>query len=470
MRNIVTTTLTLLSTIVAAAAQQETTIKYISLDSFTNCPNPTRIFNQSPQSADSLRGVEKFKHEIRLYPEIKHQTMQGIGGCFNEIGGEALLSLDKDQQLSVMESLFGSNYSNFSICRASIGSSDFGIDAYSFSEVAEDYSMKHFSLEREMRYMLPYIKFAKSINADFKLFGSPWSPPAWMKESGYMDRGNEFRETNRLKDNPQIYEAYALYFLKYVEGYRKEGVTVDRILIQNEQDFNTKYPSCRLPAEQMAKFVSGYMRPLFDKKRCKTEIWAGTFRTRGEREALRIASNEEYRKDFDGIGIQYMYPQYISELQVAAKSMPIMHTESVCFNGKNDLSQARSRFGEVAGYINGGCDNFSYWNMILNESSESGWGWRQNSLITIDRTTKVVTYNPDYAPMMLLSQAIRPGDIRIASYSHNKIITLDAGDKYRLILQNDTEKSESARCYIGEREYRFNIPAQSLCVVEIVKE
>ncbi|MFI3264882.1 MAG: hypothetical protein SNG38_06975 [Rikenellaceae bacterium] len=453
--------LPLLAICAVSTATPPVTVSYISLDEATISSNPIKIYPESQWASASA------KSSMRLYPEIEFQKLAGLGGCFNEIGGEALASLDQAAQAEVIEALFGADKSAFQFCRASIGSSDFGIDAYSFSEVAGDYAMEHFSLDREKQYMLPYIQKAVKVNPDLKLFGSPWSPPAWMKYSGYIDQGSDFRDKNFLIDDPKIYEAYALYFQKYVEGYQEAGVTVNRILIQNEQDIHTKYPSCRMPVEQMAEFVAEYMRPRFEKNNIATEIWAGTFRTAGEHEGLRMAANSEYRKHFDGIGIQYTGAQHISEITALAPEMTIMHTESACHNGDNSWVQAKKRFAEVASYINYGSENFAYWNMILNETGNSGWGWRQNALITIDRQNKKVTYNPDYSVMTLMSRAIRSGDVRIAAYSRIPVITVSTADGYSIIMQNDSDKATAINCVIGDESVDFTIPARSLCAVKI---
>lgn len=446
-----------------SSQQESISVFYVPLESGEISSNPVLEYEQ-PESL-----TPTYNANIKLYPDIKFQQIGGIGGCFNEIGGEALASLSDDQQQLLLNALFDVNSgSAFSFCRAAIGSSDFGIDAYSFSEVSDDYDMKHFSLDRDKRYMLPYMQKAFAINPDIRLFGSPWSPPAWMKHSKYMDRGSEFPDKNFLIDDPKIYDAYAKYMLKYVEEYAKEGVNVERIVIQNEQDFHTKYPSCRMPVEQMSKFVSGYLKPLFDKKGVDTEIWAGTFRTAGEVEGVKFASDTALQYGFEGMAVQYTRPAYLTDIKLLAPNMNIMHSESNCFNGLNNDTQSRSRFEEVASYINGGCENFCYWNMILNETGESGWNWRQNALVTINRETKEVIYNPDYAVMSLMSRYIKPNSVRIASFCQKPIISIELDGQYYLILQNDNDKPVCYNCSIDNGvSYYFEIPAQSLCAVVI---
>lgn len=415
---------------------------------------------------------KKRSHKIKLYPTIEFQTLEGFGGAFNEIGGEALMVLPEALQDEVMTNLFDSKKgAGFSFSRTAVGASDFGIDAYSYAEVADDYKMVHFSIEREEPTVIPYIQKAYAKNPDLKLFASPWSPPAWMKYSGLMDRGKEFPEKNRLKDDPKIHEAYALYFSKYIQAYAEKGITVDRLIIQNENDANTAYPSCDMSASEMSKFAKNYLRPQFKKDKIHSEIWAGTFRTTGRIDAIELAADPETKSIFDGLGIQYTYPQYIEQMNTLYQESSIMHTEGKCYNGKNTWDQASKRLSEVATYINRGVPNFCYWNMILNETTESGWDWKQNSLINIDRQTKQVTYNPDYAVMAFMSKYLVPGAKRIANYSKEDVISVKHNGKIYLLVQNNSEESEPYEFQIKEGKSQIvEVPNKSLAVIIINNE
>ncbi|MNE30581.1 Glucuronoxylanase XynC precursor [compost metagenome] len=64
-----------------------------------------------------------------------------------------------------------------------------------------------------------------AINPSIKILGSPWSPPTWMKTNNSTIGGS-------LK--PEYYDAYAKYFVKYIQSMKAEGITVDAITIQNE--------------------------------------------------------------------------------------------------------------------------------------------------------------------------------------------------------------------------------------------
>ncbi|MFA6831383.1 MAG: hypothetical protein WCR36_03830 [Bacteroidaceae bacterium] len=457
MKSIALSLLSILFISTTASAQSK--VYYVQLQKdkeISACP-----IQEYQQNNDNKEG-----EKLIIYPNIEFQEITGIGGAFNEIGGLALMSLPKENRNEVMSSLFDKDGAQFSFCRTAVGSSDFGTDAYSYSEVADDYGMKHFSIDREQKSVIPYIKMALKYNPKMTLFASPWSPPAWMKYSGLMDQGKENRAKNQLKDESRIYEAYALYFTKYIQAYAKEGITVDKLLIQNETDVNSKYPSCEMHPNQMYQLVADYLRPDFIKNKIKTEIWAGTFRTYGTLDAIEFAGNPKYRNAVDGIGIQYSNSKYINDLNFLAKGKPTMHTEGNCYDGQNSIEQAFNRLGEVASYVNYGIPNYCYWNMILDETGNSGWGWKQNSLINIDREKNTVTYNPDYAVIALLSKYMQPGVKRIASHAQETLISVRSGDKVYLFVQNKSNEDKNYTC-VENRETVANatVPANSVAVI-----
>ena len=401
--------------------------------------------------------------EIKLN-EIINSNLSGIGGAFNEQGGEAFMSLNKKDQKKLAKNLFNDKKGiGFSLCRTAVGSSDFGLGAYSYSETPDDYDMKYFSVARDEKSVIPFINAAYSQNPYLKMFASPWSPPGWMKYSGKMDGGKKDKANNKLKADPKIYDAYALYFAKYVQEYAKNGIQINRLVIQNETDMNPSYPGCDMSPEQMAELAFEHIRPAFKKAGVKTELWAGTFR--GFRKDAEKFLTLKGGETIDGIGLQYCGRGQIKSLNSDYPDMNFMHTEGRCENGKNSMEQARKRFGEVSMWLNGGCGNFCYWNIALNEESKSAWGWKQNSLIKIDRQAKTVTYNPDYAPIALLSKFIRPGDKSIKTVAPDKVDALAVCNDKQLIvfLQNDADTIATQQLKIADKFYDVELPATSLC-------
>ncbi len=424
--------------------------------------NPVKEFAQ-----DSVAG--KQKESITIFPQINYQTITGIGGCFNENGGEALLSLPKEKQQEIMRNLFDEKTGcGFNFCRTAIGASDFGLDAYSYSDVAGDYNMTKFTIDRDKKYVLPYIKSALAINPNMKLFASPWSPPAWMKVSGKMVG---IRPDNTLKDSVKIYSAYALYLAKYINAYAKEGVVISRLNPQNETDMNSTYPSCVMNTKEMSNLVMNYLIPEFKRSAVKTEIWAGTYRTYGKLEALELFADAKFRNSVSGVGLQYTKPIHLNDFRALYPKVKMMHTEGKCYNGENSIKQAQARWTEVSDYLNGGVENYAYWNMILNETGKSGWNWKQNGLINIDRSKGTVTYNPDYAVMYLVSKFIRPGAVRVAHFTTGEptsLVVKNSKGNYTLVLQNDAETDKLVSVQLGDgKPVLVKLPALALSAVVV---
>jgi glucosylceramidase len=410
---------------------------------------------------------------------IVQESLAGIGGAFNEQGGEAYMRLSESKRKELAEALFNPETgAGLTLCRTAIGSSDFGLGAYSYSETPDDYSMKYFSVERDTKSVIPFILAAKAENPEFKLFASPWSPPGWMKKNGRMDTrdaGPKRQKTpndknNVLKSDPKIYDAYALYFSKYVQGYAEHGVTVDRIIIQNETDMNPSYPGCDMHADQMSELVAKHVRPQFEKDGLKTEIWAGTFRgmaKEGSRNDGAEIMKLEGGKAIDGIGLQYAAPAIVKALRSDYPEMPLMHTEGKCWNGKNDGGQARGRFAEVADWLYSGVENYCYWNMVLNEGSSSAWAWRQNSLVKVDRDAGTITYNNDFAPIALLSKFIRPGDQLVqVDAAGETAIAVKNDQRLVVFLQNNESRPATRMIDVDGKSVSVELPADSLCAFE----
>lgn len=129
--------------------------------------------------------------------------------------------------------------------------------------------MENFSIERDREYLIPYIKAALKYRPDLEIWGSAWTPPTWMKTSGTFDGGS-------MKDDPRIYEAYALYLARFVEEYRNEGIDIFAVAVQNEPFIERNYPTCLWTPQQFLTFIRDYMGPLFEERNVGAEIMLGT--------------------------------------------------------------------------------------------------------------------------------------------------------------------------------------------------
>ena len=143
---------------------------------------------------------------LRLTGEVQ-QAWEGFGGCFNELGWQALAALPAAARAPLLADLFDPGQGlRFTLARLPIGASDYATSWYSCNETPGDFSMQHFSIARDRATLLPYIKLALKYQPDLTLFASPWSPPTWFKAPPVYNYGRFIWEKRYLA-------AYALYFV-----------------------------------------------------------------------------------------------------------------------------------------------------------------------------------------------------------------------------------------------------------------
>ncbi len=156
--------------------------------------------------------------------------------------------VSQEERDKVMASLFVEEGVRFSLGRTPVACSDYSFGYYSYNDVKDDYTMRNFSIDRDCFILIPYIKEALKLRPDLKMWASPWTPPAWMKvNEHYSQKSSGIEGTdighNRLdparnvlgnvtgfKMQQGYLQAYALYFSKYVQAYKKNGITISMLM------------------------------------------------------------------------------------------------------------------------------------------------------------------------------------------------------------------------------------------------
>src|SRR6202035_1259571 len=210
---------------------------------------------------------------IVVDPTLTYQTMQGFGGAITDSSATVLYRLSPAARAATMRSLFDPvTGDGLDYLRQPIGASDFVATAdYTYDDLPAgqtDYAQQHFSIAHDQAQILPLLRQAKALNPRLQIIASPWSPPAWMKTNGSLIGGP-------LIATPQIYQAYALYLLKFIEAYRANGVNVNAITVQNEPQNRTSdnYPGTDMPSAQEAAVIE-YLGPMLRAAHLPTEIFA----------------------------------------------------------------------------------------------------------------------------------------------------------------------------------------------------
>ena len=316
--------------------------------------------------------------------EAVGKPLYGFGCCISEICVQAIRSLDAEKQTEIFRELFSPEGCGFDFCRLPIGANDFAESWYSYNECEGDYEMKNFSIERDYKNIIPAIKQAMEYSPELRFFASPWSPPTWMKFPKVYNYG-------RLVETEENLKAYALYFKKYLEAYKKEGIKIEQIHAQNEFHSDQKFPSCVFSGESLANFIANYLYPEIGED---VEVWYGTvngpetdkyrlYTTRHHQFLAKAMEDEKFRKAISGASYQWAGKFGITQAYEDYPELDTINGEMECCDGQNSWQQAFYANEMMHHYFRYGSRACVYWNMALVKDSISTWGWKQNSLISV---------------------------------------------------------------------------------------
>jgi len=209
-----------------------------------------------------------FENQISIDPEKTFQTMQGFGFALTGGSAEHFKAMEPGSRQELLEELFGDgpDQLGLSYIRISIGASDLDAQPFSYNDLQEgetDESQLKFSIEKDRSHLIPILKQILQINPSLNIMASPWSPPTWMKTNGATIGGS-------LKTT--CYDAYALYFVKYIQAMEAEGIAITSVTIQNEPLHPGNNPSMYMTSKEQADFIKKSLGPLFKKHHINTKI------------------------------------------------------------------------------------------------------------------------------------------------------------------------------------------------------
>jgi glucosylceramidase len=305
------------------------------------------------------------------------EGVDGFGGCFNELGWQAMSKLSEADRQAVLNALFSDAGCAFNICRMPIGASDYALNYYSLDDWPGDMNLRHFSLDRDHKCLIPYIKAAMAVRPGLKVWGSPWSPPFWLKDNnGYAGGSLIWDEGHR--------KTYAHYLAKAAQAYQQEGLNFFAVDFQNEPVAASGYPTCLWTGDHIRDFIRDDLGPAFQREKVNAQIWLGTMNS-GDYVGyfLPTLSDEKARAAISGVGVQWAGKDAVAQVHQNYPRMSLMQTETECGAGENDWAYAEYTFSLMKRYFEAGVNSYMEWNMVLDHTGESHWGWKQNAMITV---------------------------------------------------------------------------------------
>ena len=348
-----------------------------------------------------------------------YQTMDGFGFALTGGSAQLIMRMDSAKRAELLQELFGvdGNSIGVSYVRLSVGASDMNDHVFSYDDLPEgrtDTAMAKFSLEPDKADVIPVMKQILAINPHIKVLASPWSAPLWMKTSG-VARGGVLK--------PEYFGAYADYFVRYIQGMKAEGITIDTLTVQNEPLNEKNTPSMLMLESELDVFIKDNLGPAFKKAGIQTKIVLYDHNLDHPLYPLSILRDRAVAKYIDGTGF-HLYGGTVDAMTQVHNEFPkknLYFTEQSVNDRRSgammNLSRPVSRI--MIGVSRNWSKNILLWNLAADpnagpHTNEGGCTGCFGAL-TIDGDK--VTRNIAYYTVAHASKFVRPGSVRIESNS-----------------------------------------------------
>ena len=401
-----------------------------------------------------------------------YQEMVGFGAAMTDASSHLIHQLPGATRDSLMRELFGKEPGiGLSFVRVPMGASDFSLRHYSYDDMPagqRDTALEHFSIDADRSEKLPLLRQALAINPQLKLVASPWSAPGWMKSTGNLVGG-----TLRI----DAMDAFARYFVKFLDAYAADGVPVFAVTLQNEPAFEPgDYPGMRLDAPLRAEAIGRHVGPLFARMGVHAKILDWDHNWDKPEQPLAVLADSVARTYVSGVA-WHCYAGDLGAQETVRAAHPdkdVYFTE--CSGGTwapNFADNLKWTVGTlVIGSVRGWARGVALWNLALDEQGGPHLGGCGNcrGVITINATSGQVTRNEEYYALAHASRFVRPGARRVASSANTGGIqsvafrNVDDGSKVLIVL-NTTSTRVAFAIHASGRALRYALPAGAVATI-----
>jgi glucosylceramidase len=379
---------------------------------------------------DEVR-FEAFGQPLETQPCIfidsskRYQTFLGIGAAFTDASAETFAKLPQTKQEEFLKAHFDREAGiGYSLARTTIHSCDFSSGSYTYVKDGDE-GLKSFSVAHDEQYRIPFIKKAiAAAGGKLTMYASPWSPPAWMKDTKNMLQGGKLL--------PKYAPAWANYYVRFIEEYEKRGIPIWGLSVQNEPMAKQTWESCIYTAEEERDFIKNHLGPTLAKNGMgdrKLIAWDHN-RDLIYHRASTILNDPEAAKYVWGIGFHWYEPwtgggMQFNNLRRVNEAFPdknLIFTEGC--KERFDLQKVDDwtlgeRYGlSMVNDFNSGTVAWTDWNILLDETG--GPNHVSNlcfAPVHANTKTGELIYTNAYYYLGHFSKFIRPGAIRVASSS-----------------------------------------------------
>jgi glucosylceramidase len=421
-------------------------------------------YRLSPTDTVTFKYIgQPFETQVCVFvdPAKTFQTILGIGGALTDASAETFFKLPKEKQNELLKAYYDVNNGiGYTLARTNIQSCDFSSSSYSYVKEG-DKDLKTFSIDHDKQFRIPFIKQAiAAAGGKLTIFASPWSPPAFMKDNNEVLHGGKLL--------PVFYQSWADFYGKFINAYKKEGIPVWGITIQNEPMAKQTWESCIYTAEEERDFLKNYLGPTMQKNGLgdkKIIVWDHN-RDLIYQRASTLLEDPAAAKYAWGVGFHWYEDwsggdQVFDNVERVHESFPdknLMFTEGCEFPFKLDQLKdwkLGERYGRTMIHdFNDGTVGWTDWNILLDETGGPNHvgNFCFAPVHAITQTGELI-YTNSYYYIGHFSKFVRPGAKRIsATPSRSPLQTtafINKDGKIAVIVMNQTDQKIDYNLWIG---------------------
>ncbi len=433
------------------------------------------------QDVSFKKDVETENMVINIFPEVRYQEIIGFGGAFTETSAYNFSKMSEKSKREIIDAYFNPEKGlGYNFCRTHIHSCDFSLDRYTYVE-ENDKELKTFSVDRDRKYIIPYIKAALETADGLCLFASPWSPPAWMKSN------NDICHGGRLLD--EYYGTWAKYFAKYLTEYKKEGIEFFGLTVQNEAKAWQTWESCEYTAEEEALFAHKYLKPELEKAGLgdvKIMIWDHNKERVYDRarDSFKVPGAKE---DIWGIAFHWYSGDHYTGLDMAHEAFPdkpLVMSEFCLGGARGETAPGpHSSWNGVEIYASEIINNFNHymaasvdWNMIVDEEGGPFHDRERGckAQIVVNPETDSVSIEPTYYSVAHFSKFVKRGAVRIGNSTFSEGVKATAfqnpNGEIVVVVLNCTKDQKDVFLRLNGSTAEVALPGRSLSTYVISEQ
>jgi glucosylceramidase len=416
------------------------------------------------------RAFEPLDQPDENYPTIMidvdktFQTIEGFGGAFTDASADTFAKMSEEEQERFLKACFDPLEGNgYTLCRTTIHSCDYAAEMYTYAEVEGDKELKHFTIDHDRQFRIPFIKRAlEAAKGNCKIYASPWSPPAWMKTNNDMLHGGKLK--------PEYAQTWADYFVKYVQAYEQEGIPIWGLTVQNEALAVQVWESCVFTAEEERDFVRDYLGPTLKKSGLsdlKLMFWDHNRGIMYQRAEV-MYDDPEAAQYIYGIAFHYYVGHHYDNVRMVHDAFPdkkLIYTEA---GMRGDWKTAANVAKNMILDLNNWTHGWTYWNLVLDETNgpRHAGGIGGTNIVTADTRTGQVSYNPPFYYFGHFSRFIKPGAKRIActSSSDDFLATafINVDDRVAVVILNLSDADRIFQLWMNGQVVKYSAPPQAI--------